>query len=29
MQIAAYNQNWESYRSLNSLMWQIPLIAMN
>jgi len=28
MQIAAYNQNWETFRSLNSLMWQIPLIAM-
>ena len=28
MQLAAYNQNWETFRSLNSLMWQIPLIAM-
>lgn len=28
LQIAAYNQNWETFRSLNSLMWQIPLIAM-
>jgi len=26
--IAAYNQNAEHFRSLNSLMWQIPLIAM-
>lgn len=28
LQIAAYNQNWETFRSLNTLMWQIPLIAM-
>lgn len=28
LQVAAYNQNWETFRSLNSLMWQIPLIAM-
>lgn len=28
LQIAAYNQNWETFRSLNNLMWQIPLIAM-
>ena len=26
--IAAYNQNAEHFRSLNTLMWQIPLIAM-
>lgn len=26
--IAAYNQNAEHFRSLNGLMWQIPLIAM-
>ncbi|RJG46198.1 class I SAM-dependent methyltransferase [Mesorhizobium sp. DCY119] len=26
--LAAYNQNWETFRSLNNLMWQIPLIAM-
>lgn len=28
LQLAAYNQNWETFRSLNTLMWQIPLIAM-
>jgi len=28
LQLAAYNQNWETFRSLNNLMWQIPLIAM-
>lgn len=28
LQLAAYNQNWETFRSLNALMWQIPLIAM-
>lgn len=28
MQLAAYAQNWETFRSLNNLMWQIPLIAM-
>ncbi|MEK9212859.1 hypothetical protein [Sphingomonas sp. 2378] len=28
MALAAYNQNSENFRSLNSLMWQIPLIAM-
>jgi SAM-dependent methyltransferase len=26
--LAAYNQNFENFRSLNALMWQIPLIAM-
>lgn len=26
--LAAYNQNFENFRALNSLMWQIPLIAM-
>lgn len=26
--LAAYNQNSENFRSLNTLMWQIPLIAM-
>lgn len=26
--LAAYNQNYEMFRSLNGLMWQIPLIAM-
>ena len=26
--IAAFNQNAETFRSLNALMWQIPLIAM-
>lgn len=26
--LAAYNQNSEHFRSLNGLMWQIPLIAM-
>lgn len=26
--LAAYNQNAEHFRSLNTLMWQIPLIAM-
>lgn len=26
--LAAYNQNAEHFRSLNGLMWQIPLIAM-
>lgn len=26
--LAAYNQNSETFRALNSLMWQIPLIAM-
>lgn len=28
MALAAYNQNFETFRSLNGLMWQIPLIAM-
>jgi len=28
LQLAAYSQNWETFRSLNTLMWQIPLIAM-
>ena len=28
LQLAAYNQNWETFRALNNLMWQIPLIAM-
>lgn len=28
MALAAYNQNHETFRSLNALMWQIPLIAM-
>lgn len=28
LQLAAYNQNWETFRTLNNLMWQIPLIAM-
>lgn len=27
-QLAAYSHNWEMFRSLNSLMWQIPVIAM-
>jgi len=27
--LAAYNQNSENFRSLNQLMWQIPLIAMS
>ncbi|QTC90327.1 class I SAM-dependent methyltransferase [Brevundimonas goettingensis] len=27
-QLAAYQQNAETFRSLNQLMWQIPLIAM-
>jgi hypothetical protein len=26
--LAAYNQNFETFRALNALMWQIPLIAM-
>ncbi|MES0130181.1 class I SAM-dependent methyltransferase [Mesorhizobium sp. M0029] len=26
--LAAYNQNAEHFRSLNTLMWQVPLIAM-
>lgn len=26
--LAAYNQNSETFRALNALMWQIPLIAM-
>lgn len=26
--LASYNQNYETFRSLNNLMWQIPLIAM-
>lgn len=26
--LAAYNQNTETFRALNALMWQIPLIAM-
>lgn len=26
--LAAFNQNHENFRSLNQLMWQIPLIAM-
>ncbi|RWA97446.1 class I SAM-dependent methyltransferase [Mesorhizobium sp.] len=26
--LAAFNQNSEHFRSLNSLMWQVPLIAM-
>lgn len=26
--LAAFNQNFETFRALNSLMWQIPLIAM-
>lgn len=26
--LASYNQNFENFRSLNALMWQIPLIAM-
>lgn len=25
---AAFNQNFETFRALNSLMWQIPLIVM-
>ncbi len=28
MQVAIYTQNSENFRSLNSLMWQIPLIGM-
>lgn len=28
LRLAAYAQNSESFRSLNQLMWQIPLIAM-
>lgn len=26
--LAAYNQNSETFRALNALMWQVPLIAM-
>lgn len=26
--LASYNQNFETFRALNALMWQIPLIAM-
>lgn len=26
--LAAFNQNFETFRALNALMWQIPLIAM-
>lgn len=26
--LEAYRQNFETFRSLNALMWQIPLIAM-
>jgi len=26
--LAAFNQNFETFRALNTLMWQIPLIAM-
>lgn len=26
--LAAYNQNFETFRALNALMWQIPLIGM-
>lgn len=26
--LAAYNQNFETFRALNALMWQVPLIAM-
>jgi hypothetical protein len=28
LDLAAYNQNFETFRALNALMWQIPLIAM-
>jgi SAM-dependent methyltransferase len=28
LELAAYNQNSETFRALNALMWQIPLIAM-
>lgn len=28
MDLAAYNQNSETFRTLNALMWQVPLIAM-
>lgn len=28
LELAAYNQNSETFRTLNALMWQIPLIAM-
>lgn len=28
LSLAAYNQNFENIRALNTLMWQIPLIAM-
>lgn len=28
LKLASFNQNFETFRSLNSLMWQIPLIAM-
>lgn len=26
--VASYNQNFDTFRALNALMWQIPLIAM-
>lgn len=26
--LAAFNQNFETFRALNALMWQVPLIAM-
>ena len=28
LSLAAYNQNFENIRALNTLMWRIPLIAM-
>ena len=28
-QLAAYNQNSQNFRSLNQLMWQIPLLGMS
>lgn len=28
LELASYNQNSETFRALNALMWQVPLIAM-